>query len=150
MIARLECRPVSLGTAWGGPGVIEPTAYGDPDGDHRAMDERRLIQYPEGADPDQYAEEIPYGLQVSTDCTGLVENAAEREVITLAVDMIVQDCPLSKVASELNSRGWRTRSGNPWTPTDLFSLLPRMIQVGPKLFTSEQWTTRRQKLPRVV
>jgi hypothetical protein len=105
---------------------------------------------PAGADPDEWAEEIPYGLQVSTDCTGLIENPSEREVITLALDMIVEDCPLSRVAGELNQRGFRTRAGNLWTPSDLFSLLPRMIQVGPRLFTSEQWTTRRQKLPRVV
>ncbi len=110
--------------------------------------ERDII--PEGADPDQWAEEIPYGLQVSTDCSGLVENGSEREVITLALDMIVEDCPLSRVAAELNQRGFRTRTGSPWTPNDLFSLLPRMIQVGPKLFSSEQWNTRRQRLPRVV
>jgi hypothetical protein len=110
--------------------------------------ERDII--PEGADPDQWAEEIPFGLQVSKDCAGLVENPTERNVITLALDMIVEDCPLSRVATELNQRGFLTRAGNPWTPSDLFSLLPRMIQVGPKLFTSEQWMTRRERLPRVV
>ena len=105
---------------------------------------------PAGANPDDWSEEIPYGLQVSADCTGLVENPSEREIITRALDMIVDDLPLSRVAAELNQRGFRTRAGEPWSPSDLFSLLPRMIQVGPKLFTSEQWTTRRQKLPRVV
>jgi len=102
-----------------------------------------------GAEP-SYAEEIPYGLQVSADCTGLVENPLEKEVVTVALDMIVEDCPLSRVASELNARGLKTRAGHPWTPTDLFTLLPRMIQVGPRLFSSEQWVTRRQRLPKVV
>lgn len=105
---------------------------------------------PEGVDIDQWSEEIPYGLQVSSDCSGLVENPSEREVITMAIDMIVDDRPLSQVAMALNAKGYRTRGGHEWTPSDLFSLLPRMIQVGPKLFTSEQWTTRRQRLPRVV
>src|SRR5690242_6701881 len=100
--------------------------------------------------PGSYAEEIPYGLQVSEDCSGLVENSAEREIITIALDMIVEDCPLSRVANELNSRGFKTRSGRPWGPNDLFNLLPRMIQVGPRLFSSDQWVTRRQRLPRVV
>ncbi len=109
--------------------------------------ERDIV--PEGVEQ-QWSEEIPYGLQVSTDCTGLVENPSEREIITLAIDMIVDDCPLSRVASELNQRGFKTRDGKPWGPSDLFSLLPRMIQVGPKLFTSEQWVSRRQRLPRVV
>jgi hypothetical protein len=100
--------------------------------------------------PDGWSEEIPYGLQVSSDCSGLVENPVERDVITAAIDMIVEDCPLSRVAYQLNMRGFRTRSGHDWTPSDLFTLLPRMIQVGPKLFTSEEWVRRRERLPRVV
>ncbi len=97
-----------------------------------------------------YREEIPYGLQVSPDCTGLVEHPTERETITVALDMIVDDCPLSRVAAELNARGLKTREGTPWTPSDLFTMLPRMIQVGPRLFTSEQWVTRRTRMPKVV
>ncbi len=96
------------------------------------------------------AEEIPYGLQVSADCMRLVENPAERQIIILALDMIVEDCPLSKVADELNRRGHRMRDGQVWTPGALFNLLPRMIEVGPRLFVSEEWMHRRQRLPRVV
>lgn len=95
-------------------------------------------------------EEIPYGLQVADDCRRLVENPAEREIIILALDRIVEDCPLSQVSDELNRRGHRTRDGKPWTPAALFNLLPRMIEVGPRLFVSEEWTSRRQRLPRVV
>ena len=95
-------------------------------------------------------EEIPYGLQVSNDCLRLVENPAERQIIILALDMIVEDCPLSRVAEELNRRGHRTRDGQTWTPGALFNLLPRMIEVGPRLFVTEEWTQRRQRLPRVV
>src|ERR1051325_2937281 len=62
----------------------------------------------------RYTEEIPYGLQVSEDCSGLVENPSEREVITVALDMIVEDCPLSRVANELNNRGFKTRAGRTW------------------------------------
>jgi hypothetical protein len=102
---------------------------------------------PEGESLASWREEIPYGLQVSDDCTGLVENPAEREIITIAIDMVVDDQPLSRVAAELNKRNYRTRAGREWTPSDLFSLLPRMIQVGPKLFTSEEWMSRRQRLP---
>jgi hypothetical protein len=99
---------------------------------------------------EEKVEEIPYGLQVSNDCLRLVENPAERQIIILALDMIVEDCPLSRVAEELNRRGHRTREGQTWTPGALFSLLPRMIEVGPRLFVSEEWTRRRQRLPRVV
>jgi len=103
-----------------------------------------------GAAQPHWAEDIPYGLRVSTDCSRLIDNPAELEIIILALDMIVEDCPLSQVAHELNRRGYYTREGSPWSPTALFNLLPRMIQVGPRLFASEEWMTRRQRLPKVV
>lgn len=109
----------------------------------------------ETADPDPrpsepLAEDIPYGLRVSDDCSGLVESQSERQVVITALDMIVDDQPLSRVADELNRRGYTTREGQPWTPTVLFTLLPRMIEIGPRIFTSSDWSTRKQRLPRVV
>jgi hypothetical protein len=64
--------------------------------------------------------------------------------------MIVEDCPLSQVSLEMNRRGYRMRDGQTWTPAALFKLLPRMIQMGPRLFSSEEWMMRRQRLPRAV
>ena len=32
----------------------------------------------------------------------------------------------------------------------LFTMLPRMIQMGPRLFSSEEWMTRKQRLPHAV
>ena len=95
-------------------------------------------------------EEIPFGLRVSDDCSGLVESPSERAIIITALDMIVDDRPLSQIAEELNRRGYTARDGKPWTPSALFTLLPRMIQVGPRVFTSSEWVTRKQRLPRVV
>jgi hypothetical protein len=95
-------------------------------------------------------EEIPYGLRVSDDGAGLVASEAERQIVITALDMIVEDCPLSRVADELNRRGHTTREGTPWTPSTLYTLLPRMIQVGPKVFRSDEWVTRKKRLPRVV
>jgi len=103
-----------------------------------------------GGEPRAWTEQIPYGLRVSDDCTRLVENSIELEIITIALDMIVEDCPLSRVSDELNMRGYRMRQGTMWTPSALFGMLPRMIQVGPKLFTSQQWMERRQRLPKVT
>lgn len=102
------------------------------------------------AEAAQWVEEIPYGLRVSSDCSHLVDNPSEVEVIIVALDMIVEDFSLSAVAHELNRRGFYTREGGPWSPTALFNLLPRMIEVGPRLFASEEWMTRRQRLPKVV
>ena len=96
-----------------------------------------------------WTEEIPYGLRVAEDGTTLVENPTEIQNIIAALDLIVDDRPLSQVASELNVRGFLMRNGQPWTPTALFTLLPRMIEMSPRLFTAEKWV-HRQRLQRVV
>ena len=94
-----------------------------------------------------WVEEIPYGLKVSTDCLRLVESSEESKVILAALEMIVEDCPLSQVADELNRRGFKTRSGEPWQAAVLFDLLPRMIQVSPRVFSSGHWVGRRRYRP---
>ena len=95
-------------------------------------------------------QDIPYWLRVADDCSGLVEDDTERQVVITALDMIVDDRPLSQVSDELNRMGHAQRDGEPWTPTALFVLLPRMIEIGPRLFTSRDWSTRKQRLQRVV
>lgn len=97
----------------------------------------------------QLETEVPYGLQVAADCLHLEENAIEKECIVMILELIVQDLPFSKIASELNERNYRTRSGAKWDPISVFDLLPRMIEVGPRIFTSEQWAERRQQLFKV-
>jgi hypothetical protein len=93
--------------------------------------------------------ELPYGLQVSGDCLHLEENRIEKEALVLMLELIVQDHPFSRIASELNERGYRTRSGDKWDPVAVFNLLPRMIEVGPRVFTSDEWADRRQRLFKV-
>jgi hypothetical protein len=93
--------------------------------------------------------ELPYGLQVSGDCLHLEENRVEKEALVLMLELIVQDHPFSRIASELNERGYRTRSGGKWDPVAVFNLLPRMIEVGPRVFTSDEWADRRQRLFKV-
>ena len=95
-------------------------------------------------------EEVPYGLKISDDCSQLEEDLQEREALVLMLEMIVQDRPLSQVAEELNQRGLRTRHKTKWTPGSVFDMLPRLIEVGPRIFTSEEWVVRRGRLMNVV
>jgi hypothetical protein len=111
--------------------------------------EREAVSAPAPANG-QVVQEIPYGLRIADDCSGLAEDGTERQIVITALDMIVDDRPLSQVADELNKRGFSQRGGQPWTPTALFVLLPRMIEIGPRLFTSTDWNTRKQRLQRVV
>lgn len=92
------------------------------------------------------AVELPFGLQVADDCVHLEENPAEMEVLLSVMELIVQDRPLSQVADELNRRSYRTRRGLKWGPVEVFALLPRLVEAGPRIFTSEEWAVRRRHL----
>jgi len=95
-------------------------------------------------------EEIPYGLRVASDCSRLEEDPDERLVLMQMMELIVQDYSITLVASELNKRGLRTRSGGFWTPVSVFNLLPRLIEVGPNIFSSDEWESRRERLLKMV
>ena len=97
-----------------------------------------------------FREEVPFGMQVAGDCHELEENPDERQVLVLIMEMIVQDLQLSRVADELNRQGHRTRGGGKWGPNAVFNLLPRLIEVGPRMFSSEEWVARRQHLFQVM
>lgn len=100
--------------------------------------------------PHEVVEEIPYGLKIADDCAHLEVNVSEREALMLMLELIVQDRTLSQVASEMNNRGYRTRRGAEWGPASVFNLLPRMIEVGPNVFSQAEWAVRRRRLFRAV
>jgi len=89
--------------------------------------------------------EIPYGLRVSADCFHLEEDPEERRNLVVVMDCMVDDRPLSHAVNELNQRGARTRAGRDWTSSDVFNLLPRLIEAGPKIFASPDWAQQRQR-----
>jgi Recombinase len=95
-------------------------------------------------------EEIPYGLRVASDCSRLEEDPDEKAVLLQMMELIVQDYSVSLVATELNKKGFRTRSGGYWTPVSVFNMLPRLIEVGPRIFSSEEWESRRERLLKMV
>jgi len=108
-----------------------------------AVEWEREVEEPH-AEPPHALEEIPYGLRVGDDCLHLVENPAETQVLIRMLDGIVQDLPFSKIAEELNHSGLRTRSGAKWEPVFVFNMLPRLIQVGPRIFSSEEWQAQKK------
>lgn len=95
---------------------------------------------------EQPAEEIPYGLAIGADCCTLIENSEEKQVILKVIEGIVRDERISQIAGGLNRDGYRTRQGSPWTARDVFELLPRLIEVGPRVFPTTEWAERRQQL----
>lgn len=91
--------------------------------------------------------EVPYGLRVAADGLSLEENPAEREVLTAMLNLIVKDdVSFSQVARELTDKGYRDREGHKWTTTSVFEMLPRMVEVAPTIFSSEEWEALKQRL----
>lgn len=91
-------------------------------------------------------EQIPFGATVSPDGLHLAELPEERDVLMAMLELIVLDRPISQIAVELNSRGFRNRQNHLWTPSEVFDLLPRLIEVGPGLVKSPEWIEKRRGL----
>ena len=90
-------------------------------------------------------EEPPFGLRVASDSPTLVEDPGEKDALLAMMELIIQDGPYSSVAEEMNRRGYRTREGAKWTPVSVFEMLPRLIDAGPRILSSENWQRRRQE-----
>ena len=101
-------------------------------------------------EPGAQFEEVPFGLQVASDCLHLEENPAEMEVLKLMMALIVQDISLPRMAEELNRKGLRARGGAKWGPVAVFRVLPRVIEVAPRILTSEEWVERRKQFAHVA
>jgi hypothetical protein len=90
---------------------------------------------------------VPYGLRIARDGLNLEEEPAEREVLTAILNLIVKDdVSFSQVARELNQKGYRMREGTQWTQTAVFEMLPRMVEVAPTLFSSQEWEALKQRI----
>jgi hypothetical protein len=95
-------------------------------------------------------EEVPYGLQVAADCSHLEENLTEMQTLKLIMEFVVQDISLPQMAQELNRAGFRTREGREWGPVSVFRIFPRVIDISPRIFSSEEWAVRRKQLAHVA
>lgn len=95
-------------------------------------------------DADHLPGDVPYGLRVASDTQRLEENPEERDILVQLLELLVEEGSYSRIAEEINRRGFRTREGARWTPISVFEMLPRLIEVGPHVFRSAEWQKRRQ------
>jgi hypothetical protein len=107
---------------------------------------RRELPDSEAPSEGAFAEEIPYGLRISDDCKRLEVHEGENQVLLLMMDLLAQDFSYSAIVSDLNEKGFRQRNGRPWTRIAVFNMMPRLIEVGPRIFSSEEWEKRRLRL----
>jgi hypothetical protein len=93
---------------------------------------------------DQLPGDVPFGLQIAPEAQRLEENPVEREILFQLMELIVQEGSYARIADELNRRGFRTRQGAKWSQVSVFEMLPRLIEVGPRVFQSPEWQERRR------
>jgi hypothetical protein len=96
--------------------------------------------------PSATVEDAPFGTRVSGDCEHLEENPTEMQFLLSMMELIIQDISLTKVAEELNKKGFRTRKGTEWGPVAVFNMLPRLIELTPRIFATQEWVERRKQL----
>ena len=90
-------------------------------------------------------EEAPYGLRVAEDGSQLEQNPLERTVLLLILDKIIREKRITEIARELNAEGLKTRRGMAWSASEVFDLLPRLIEAGPSLLKSPDWQELRTR-----
>jgi len=106
---------------------------------------RRELPDSETPSDGAFNEEIPYGLRISDDCARLEADATEHRVLMEMMEMLAQDFSYSSIVSSLNEKGFRMRDGRPWSRVAVFKMIPRLIEVGPHFFASDEWERRRQR-----
>jgi hypothetical protein len=113
-----------------------------------SLEWRRELPESEAPSEGAFAEDIPYGLRISDDCQRLEIDATENRVLVTMMELLVQDFSYSSIVSDLNEKGFRMRNGKPWNRVALFNMTPRLIEVGPRLFSTEEWRKLRQRFSR--
>ena len=88
--------------------------------------------------------DVPFGLRVAHGAERLEEDPQESAALVTMMELLIEEGPYYRVADELNRRGFRTRKGSKWSPVSVFQMLPRLIEVGPQLFSSDKWYQRKQ------
>ena len=113
-----------------------------------SLEWRRELPDAEKPTDGAYPEEIPFGLRISDDCKRLEVHPQEHQALMLMMEGLVQDFSYSAIVSDLNEKGFRMRNGRPWSRIAVFNMIPRLIEVGPRFFNSEEWDKRRRAFAR--
>lgn len=108
-----------------------------------AIEWRRELPDTEAPAPGQFDEDVPYGLRVSADCKRLEADPLEHQVLMLMMEMLADDRSYAEIVAALNVKGFRMRNGQPWNRVAVFNMVPRLIEVGPRFFSSTEWAELR-------
>ena len=107
-----------------------------------AIEWRRELPDAEAPTEGAFDEDIPYGLRISYDCKRLESDATEHQVLMLMMELVTRDFSYAEIVASLNEKGYRMRDGRPWNRVAVFQMVPRLIEVGPRFFSSTEWAER--------
>lgn len=107
-----------------------------------AIEWRRELPDAEAPTEGAFDEDIPYGLRISEDCKRLESDATEHQVLMLMMELVTRDFSYAEIVASLNEKGYRMRDGRPWNRVAVFQMVPRLIEVGPRFFSSTEWAER--------
>ena len=65
----------------------------------------------------------PYGLNVDKDTKKYILNTKEQEAVNIMADMVLQGEGYSRILKVLHERGFRNRSGKPFTKSTIYDIL---------------------------
>lgn len=100
----------------------------------------------EGEAEEPGSQAVPLGLRVGSDCQQLEPDPDEIRTMLYMLKGIVDDEPFGAIARQLNEAGHRTRDGGEWNQTSVFHMLPRLIEVAPAIFNSDDWRATKPQL----
>lgn len=104
---------------------------------------------PEPSEEPLGSEEIPFGLRIAADGHHLEDDPLEMQTLKFLAELIVQDVSFKSMADALTARDYRSRDGRPWNAAMVFRLIPRLIDVAPRILSGAEWATRRKELTHV-
>lgn len=105
---------------------------------------------PEAPEESIASEEIPFGLRIAADGHHLEDDPLEMQTLRFLAELIVQDVSFTSMADALNIRDYRNRDGRLWTAASIFRLVPRLIDVAPRILSGAEWESRKKQLSRVT
>ena len=118
-----------------------------------ALEWEREIEFsgePEIPEVETGSEEIPFGLRIAGDCRHLEDDPLEMQTLKFMAEMIVQDISFRSMAEALNAREYRSRDGQPWNAASVFKLIPRLIDVAPRVLVGAEWEARKKQLTKIA
>jgi hypothetical protein len=107
-----------------------------------AIEWRRELPDAEAPLDGDFNEDIPYGLRITEDCKRLEADPIEHQVLMLMMELVTEDFSYAEIVAKLNDKGYRMRNGQLWNRIAVFRMIPRLIEVGPRFFSSAEWADR--------